>query len=38
MSNKAQVIFTFEQQSRTTTPAQGGGKCDGFSCRPGGDV
>ncbi|EBK0106050.1 hypothetical protein D3D40_19125 [Salmonella enterica] len=24
MSNKAQVIFTFEQQSHTTTPAQGG--------------
>lgn len=24
MSNKAQVIFTFERQSRTTTPAQGG--------------
>lgn len=37
MSNKAQVIFTFEQQSHTTTPAQGG-KCDGFSCRPGGNV
>ncbi|EBW4027995.1 hypothetical protein DPF51_00070 [Salmonella enterica subsp. enterica serovar Newport] len=24
MSNEAQVIFTFEQQSHTTTPAQGG--------------
>ncbi|EAS2248889.1 TPA: hypothetical protein ACF61V_003192 [Salmonella enterica] len=24
MSNKAQVIFTFEQQSHTTTSAQGG--------------
>ncbi|HDP1119255.1 TPA: hypothetical protein P5Y11_002497 [Salmonella enterica] len=24
MSNKVQVIFTFEQQSHTTTPAQGG--------------
>lgn len=32
MSNKAQVLFTFEMKSHTETPRHGGGRCYG-SCR-----
>lgn len=32
MSNKAQVLFTFEMKSHTETPRHGGGRCY-ESCR-----